>query len=89
MRVLEFLGIEVFALLAMVIFILSWLRSRRKRRLVHEAFFSGGPLDGTSRKLPELPAVFQDHLPKGKVAIYKHQGMGVYLFDDYVYELNR
>ena len=87
MRVLEFLGIEIFALLFFAWFVLTWIRSRKKSRTTLGAYFSGGPLDGKVLKLETLPPVYTHYEGRGKSAVYKTQGNGVYLFDDYVYEL--
>lgn len=86
MRAIELLGIEVIFLLAIILFVLSWVRVHRKQTKV-TVYLSGGPLDGQELKLLDPPAVYTHYLGKGKTAVYKSQGSHVYLFDDYVYEL--
>jgi hypothetical protein len=55
------------------------INAKRVAEVLKDAYFDGGPLDGKTHKLKTLPAEY--HYAD---AVYKHNGGGVYTFEDYL-----
>lgn len=84
MRVIEFLGIEVIALLLFGWWLLAYLGHRKRTRPTVRAVFVGGPLDNQERKLKRLTPTYTERIDHDRWAVYKHDTHGVYEFVDYV-----
>lgn len=57
------------------------IRAKKVQKILKEAYFDGGPLDGETHKLKTLPNeyMFGD-------AVYRHDGGGMYHFEDYLHD---
>jgi hypothetical protein len=88
MKVIEFFVIEIFVVALVAAFLWYWFKSKSKPKPRSEATFIGGPLDSTTKKFVSFPAVYTvfDRQRLG-TAVYKHEGNGLYSFDEYIYGL--
>jgi hypothetical protein len=64
--------------------VVNQMKAKRRKQAMMKVEFIDGPLDGQT-KVMYPRAVYQYRTPRG-VAVYKHEGLGLYLFDEYVEE---